>query len=173
MHLWTQTRLNNLSSIHPSIHSSIHPSIHSQYRPIDVLYSHTLPVYWCICMQCLSIDPTCIYTYQCIYYYLSICLSTYLFIRVCVSQISCYIGFHPSILHSFIPFVHPYTLDTWQSRTQWTIFQTTKKKLHRLCMDSWQHNQVKLLDVLAPEGLPPSPVSTNKGNGPTTPFNGQ
>ena len=172
MHLWIQTRLNNLSSIHPSIHSSIHPSIHS----IDLLM-------YCIRIHCRSIDVfACsaylliylyIYTYQCIYYYLSICLSTYLFIRVCVSQISCYIGFHPSILHSFIPFVHPYTLDTWQSRTQWTIFQTTKKKLHRLCMDSWQHNQVKLLDVLAPEGLPPSPVSTNKGNGPTTPFNGQ
>ena len=166
MHLWTQTRLNNLSSIHPSIHPftvSTYWCTVFAYTAGLLMYLHAVPIYW----------STCIYTYQCIYYYLSICLSTYLFIRVCVSQISCYIGFHPSILHSFIPFVHPYTLDTWQSRTQWTIFQTTKKKLHRLCMDSWQHNQVKLLDVLAPEGLPPSPVSTNKGNGPTTPFNGQ
>ena len=66
------------------------------------MYSHAVPIYW----------SACIYTYQCIYYYLSICLSTYLFIRVCVSQISCYIGLHPSFIHSFLLSIHtPSILD--------------------------------------------------------------
>ena len=152
--------------MHPCIHASINfinPSIntHASIHGIDLLMyrtSSTLPIYWCIRMQCLSID-LCIC--QCIHHYLSV----YLPIHPCLCIPNPLLHRIPSILHSFLPFVHPQTLHTLQSRTQWTIFETTQKKLHGLRMDSLQHTQVKLLDVSAPEGLPPSPASSN-GNGP-------
>ena len=119
-------------------------------------------------MQCLSIDlPVYIHINASIIIYLSVYLLTYSSVFVYPKSLATSDSIHPSFIHSFCPSIHPRYLTITYSMNH--LPNNPKKKLHRLCMDSWQHNQVKLLDALAPEGLPPSPVSTKKGMDPQHP----
>ena len=100
------------------------------------MHPSTASTYWCtvLAVHCPSIDVFACSAYLLISVYvnvsITIYLSIYLFIRACASQIPCYIGFHPSFIHSFLLSIHkPFILYNH------VLNEPSSKQPKKSCMD--------------------------------------